>query len=145
MDEGVDLVGLSDWGGDKVSRGSLSRLGADPSPPDPLLAIDWAKVAIIVGPLVPDGDTVLIQPLDVGVALEKPQQLVDDGFCEDLLGGQEWEAVGHVHPDLRAEDTDGANAGSVRTGVSMVKNVLQQVKVWFHFVDTLARQVARAL
>ena len=47
-------------------------------PVAPLGTIDGTEVAIRVGPFVPDGDFVVVQILDVGVAAEQPQQFVDD-------------------------------------------------------------------
>jgi len=50
-----------------------------------LPAIDRTEVAVLVGPVVPDRDAVLIEIFDVGVAAQKPQQFVDDGFDMQLL------------------------------------------------------------
>jgi hypothetical protein len=36
-------------------------------------------VDLFTGPLVPDGDVVVVQIGDVGVALQEPQQFMDDG------------------------------------------------------------------
>ena len=52
----------------------------------PLLAVNRAELAVLIGPLVPDADAVLAQVADVGVALEEPQQLVNDG----LAGAAAW-------------------------------------------------------
>ena len=48
------------------------------SPVAPLRAIDAAEVPLFVRPFVPDGHTVFVQPLDVGVAAQEPEQFVDD-------------------------------------------------------------------
>ena len=48
-------------------------------PGTPLFAVDRPQVAILIRPLVPDGDVVLVQIGDVGVALQEPQQFMDDG------------------------------------------------------------------
>ena len=53
-------------------------------------AVDRPKLARLrVRPLVPDGDTMLVEVLDVGVAGEKPEQLVGDRWKVQLLGGDE--------------------------------------------------------
>ena len=44
-----------------------------------LIAVVLADGAVRVRPLVPDGDVVLVQIGDVGVALQEPQQFMDDG------------------------------------------------------------------
>ena len=82
-------------------------------PRAPLVAIDMAEVAVLVRPFVPDADTVLLQILHVGVALEEPQQFVDDGLEVQFLGGEEGESVLQVEAHLMAEHADGAGAGAV--------------------------------
>ncbi len=57
-------------------------------PCTPLVSVDGSKLAILVGPLVPNGDAMLLQPTDVGVATKEPQQLVDDGLEVEFLGGE---------------------------------------------------------
>src|SRR5690606_26613571 len=48
-------------------------------PGAPLSAINRAQIAILVGPLIPDADTLLFQIGGIGVAIEEPEQLVNDG------------------------------------------------------------------
>ena len=47
---------------------------------------------------------VLDQIADVGIAPQKPEQLVDHPFQEDLLGGQQRESFAEVETHLVAED-----------------------------------------
>ena len=47
-------------------------------PGAPLLAVNRPQLAALIGPLVPDRDSLIAQPRDIGIAPEKPQQLVDD-------------------------------------------------------------------
>ena len=55
-------------------------------PGAPLLAVDRAEIAALVGPFVPDAHAVLLQIFDVGVAGQEPQQFVDDRFeCSFLV------------------------------------------------------------
>ena len=63
-------------------------------PGAPLVAVDGAEVAVGVGPLVPDRDAAVLEPLDVGVAAQEPQQLAEDRAGVDLLGGHQREALG---------------------------------------------------
>ena len=58
------------------------------------MAIDRTKIAVLVGPFVPDGDTVVLEVLDVGVAGYEPKEFVDDGFEVNLFGGQKRETFG---------------------------------------------------
>ena len=79
---------LGDHIGDLVDDAAVRR-----RPGAPLLAVDRAEVAVLVGPFVPDGDAVLVEIVDVGVAAQEPQQLVDDGLQMQLLGGDQRKAV----------------------------------------------------
>lgn len=60
--------------GDLVDMTTVRR-----RPGTPLFAVDRPQVAIFICPLVPDGDVVVVQIGDVGVALQEPQQFMDDG------------------------------------------------------------------
>src|SRR3546814_4430562 len=84
--------------GDLVDVAAVRR-----RPGAPLRAIDRAQLALRVGPVVPDADAVALQVGDVGVALEEPQQFVDDRFQVQLLGGQQREALGQVEAHLVAD------------------------------------------
>ena len=44
-------------------------------PAAPLHAVDRAELAVLVGPLVPDRDAVLLQPAHVRVAAQEPEEL----------------------------------------------------------------------
>ena len=57
------------------------------------MAIDRTEIALLVGPFIPDRDTVLVQIGNVGVTLEKPEQFVNHGFGVDLLGRDERKAL----------------------------------------------------
>jgi len=65
-------------------------------PAAPLLAVDRSKVAMFVGPLVPNADAILLQVTHVGVPLEEPQQFVDHGRDVDALGGHQREPLAEV-------------------------------------------------
>ena len=82
-------------------------------PGPPLRAVDRAQVAVLIGPLVPDRHTVVVQIRDIGIALQKPQKLVDDGFGVNLLGRDHRKPVGQVEPHLVAEHAVGARARAV--------------------------------
>src|SRR3546814_6848739 len=47
-------------------------------PAPPLLAVDGAKLAVAGGPFIPDADLVFLKIAHVGVAVQEPEQLVDD-------------------------------------------------------------------
>src|SRR4051794_39949915 len=58
--------------GDLIYMAAVGRL-----PIAPLLAVDRAQLARLVGPLVPDAHALLLQPADVGAPAQEPQKLDD--------------------------------------------------------------------
>ncbi|CAB1370726.1 protein of unknown function [Denitratisoma oestradiolicum] len=103
-------------------------------PVAPLMAIHRPQVAVGVGPFVPDGDPVVFQVADVGVSLEEPEQLVDDGAGMQLLGGQQRKSCRQVETHLPAEHRASAGAGAVGFFVAVLEHVLHQVEVLAHGV-----------
>lgn len=55
-------------------------------PGTPLLSVDGSEIAIFICPLIPDRDFVVFEILNVRVAFEKPEQLVNDGAQVEFLG-----------------------------------------------------------
>lgn len=123
---GVELD-LADEVGDLVDLGAVGA-----SPRAPLMAVDGAEVAIGVGPLVPDGDLVVVEVLDVGVALEEPEEFVDDGAEVKFFGSEERESIVEVEAHLVAESADGTGAGAVVFWGTVIEYVLKKVQVLFH-------------
>jgi hypothetical protein len=91
------------------------------------VTINWTKLAILVGPLVPDANTMVLQVLYVGVALKKPQQLVDDTFKVELLGGEQGETIVEIIATLGTKDADGACTGAVALLGAFGKDAVQDV------------------
>ena len=77
-------------------------------------------------------DAVAHQVGDVGIPLQKPQQLVDHPFQEDPFGGQQREARLQVEAHLVAEDPLGAGSGAVAAHDPFREDPLQQIEVLFH-------------
>ncbi len=102
---GAELV---DDLGDLVDVGAIWG-----GPAAPLVAIDRAEFSGLVCPLIPDGDTVLVKPADVGGAVEEPQQFPFDGLHGHELCGDAREAFGEIVANLAAEYREGAGAGAV--------------------------------
>ena len=65
-----------------------------PFPGTPLLTIDRSEIAFLVCPLIPNADPIFLQVLDVGIALQKPQEFVEYGGGVTFLGGHEGEPFG---------------------------------------------------
>ncbi len=128
VDDLRDLIDVSAVGGGPVA---------------PLVAVNGAEFAVGIRPFVPDTDAVVLEVADVGVALEEPEQLVDDRPQVQLLGGEQWEAapapgglafggVVEVEAHLVAEDGLGAGACPVVLECAVVHHVLEQVEVLAH-------------
>ena len=77
------------------------------------MAVDGTKVAVLVGPFIPDGYAVLLEVLYVGVPGDEPQEFIDDGLEVHLLGGKQRESVRKVESHLIAEYALGACSGTV--------------------------------
>ena len=97
----LDLIDvLSVWGG----------------PGAPLHAVDRAQLAVLIRPLVPDADLVLLKELNIGLAFEEPQKLAQHRMEVDLLGGQQREGLGQVIAQLRTKNGARAGAGAIAFG-----------------------------
>ena len=70
--------------------------------------------------------------MDVGRAAEEPQQLAHDRREQDLLGGDEREALAQVVAGLRAEQRDRPGAGAVGPALAVVEHVAQEIEVRTH-------------
>ena len=57
-------------------------------PCPPLRAVNWTEIAVLVSPLVPDMNSAFLQPVHVGIATQKPNQLAEDTFGKELFGGK---------------------------------------------------------
>ena len=77
-------------------------------------------------------DVVLVQPADIGVPAQEPQQLPEHATGVDLLRRHQREALTQVEGHLMAEDTQGPGAGTVLTTHALVEDPSQQVEVNLH-------------
>ncbi len=101
-------------------------------PRSPLYTVDRPEFACITCPFVPDGDSVLVQPTDIGIAAQKPQQLVGYRFEMDFLGSEQRETGRQIIAHLLAEQAAGSGAGAVGFGRTRFEHEAQQVLVWRH-------------
>src|ERR1043165_6996836 len=118
------LVDLLDDFVDLVDGTAIGR-----SPIAPLRAVNPAKLAIGVGPLVPNSHAVLVEIFDVGIAAEKPEQFVDDRFKMELLRGEQWKTGVEWEPGLCAEDGMSPGACSVGFEFALLQNKREQIEV----------------
>ena len=77
------------------------------------MTIHGPQFAVLVGPLIPDADTVVLQIFYVGVALQEPEQFVDDRLQMEFLRGQQGKPVVEVISALGTKDADGTSASTV--------------------------------
>src|SRR5690606_31625529 len=115
----------------------LAAVGGAPS--TPLRAVDRAEIAVLVGPLVPDRHAVPVQIIDVRVAGEKPQKLVDDRAQMQLLRRHEREAFGKIEAHLITEDAERARPGAVALLSAALADRAQQVEILSHRPSSMRR------
>jgi len=108
-----------------------------------LRAIDPAKIAVFVRPFVPDRYAVIIEPFDVRVAAQKPEQLVENGFRMNLFRGEQRKRIAQRTADLRAEQRISSRAGAVGFELSVFENVPEQIEVLNHRGKNLTMKSAR--
>ena len=132
------VADAGDHGLELVDRPSVRR-----GPRAPLDTVDRAEIAVRVGPLVPDRDPVLLQPADVRVAADEPQELADHRPHVHLLRGHQREAVLEIEPQLVPEDAQRPGAGPVVLAGALVEHALQEVEVLLHVTDATNRPGSR--
>src|SRR5262249_48041039 len=110
----------------------INCLAVARGPRPPLLAIDRTEITMFVRPFVPDPNPVIVEIFDVGIAGQKPEQLVDNGFDVQLLGREQRKALRQVEPRLVAEYRQRTGPGAVVLLHAVGENVLHQVEVLTH-------------
>src|SRR5215470_16850692 len=113
--------------GDLIDAAAVRR-----RPRAPLVAVDRTEIAVLVGPFIPDAHAVLVEIFDIGIAAQEPEQLVDDGFDVQLLGGEKGKATPKVEAHLMAEDRARADAGAVALFDALAEHAFHQVEILAH-------------
>ena len=98
-----------------------SAIGPFPAPP--LLAVDGAEIAVLIRPLIPDADFVLLEIFDVRIACEEPNQLMDDGFLMQLLGRDHRKALREIKTHLITKNPARARACAIHTVNAVIHNM----------------------
>ena len=96
-------------------------------PGAPLVTVDGTQLAVLVGPLVPDAHAVFLQILHVGIAVEEPQQLVDDRLQVQFLRRQQRKTVLHVVTTLCAKNAQGAGTCTVTLLGTLAEDTVKYV------------------
>ena len=101
-------------------------------PRAPLVAVHGAKLAVGVGPFVPDAHAVVLQVFHVGVAFEEPEQFVYYRLQVQLFRCKQRKTVLKVEAHLVAEDAYRASAGAVVFLYAFRHYAVKQVEILFH-------------
>src|SRR4051812_20498097 len=101
-------------------------------PVAPLCAIDPAKVAIGIGPFIPNGDAMFVERFHISLSPKKPEELMDNGFEVQLLGGENREPVLQGKAGLCAKDRVGAGASPIFFKLAVCQNQTQEVEILNH-------------
>jgi hypothetical protein len=110
----------------------VERTAVGGAPVRPLRAIDAAQISVRVRPFVPDRHAVIIEPFDIRVAAQKPEQLVNDGFRVDFFRGEQRKRIAQRTADLRAENGKRARARAVGLELAVLEDVPEQIEVLNH-------------
>lgn len=87
-----------------------------------MLAVNRSEVAVFISPLIPDRDAVIVEILDIGIAVQEPKQLVNDRAQVKLLGRETGKRFTKVETSLGTEYADGPGAGAIGTGLAVFEN-----------------------
>ena len=101
-------------------------------PGAPLVSVDMSEVTVRVRPFVPDTHTMLLQVLHVRVALQEPEQFIDDGFQVKLLRREQGETLLQIEAHLMSENADSTRTCAVALLRALVQHTLQKIQILFH-------------
>jgi hypothetical protein len=68
-----------------------------------------------------------VQVLDIRIALQEPQQFVNDTAQVELLGRKAREALGKVKASLAAKHRASAGASAVGTVYTVIDNIFKKI------------------
>src|SRR2546430_12972112 len=101
-------------------------------PGAPLLAVHRPELPALVRPFVPDSDSVLAQPGNVGFPAQKPQQLVDHRAQMNLLRRDERQALREIEAHLLAEQRQRPRAGAVAFTCAGITDPAHELQILLH-------------
>ena len=105
-------------------------------PRPPLVPVDGTQLAVLVGPLIPYTHAVLLQVAHIRVALQEPQQFVDDALQVELLRGEQGETFAQVVAALRTEDGECARARAVSLLRTFTQYAVEDVQILLHYASS---------
>jgi hypothetical protein len=104
-------------------------------PISPLVSIDRAQVALFVCPGIPDPNPVFLKIGYIGIAIEEPEQFMNNRFHMDLLGGNQGKTLRQIKAHLISENAERSGTGTITFGISVFEYVFEKVVVLFHEAD----------
>ena len=91
----------------------------------PLTTIDVGKIAVFIGPFIPDVNVVFVQISVIGTSRDKPKQFVDDALPIDLLSRKKRKTLGKIKAHLTPKDRTGAYARPIHAIYTILFHVTQ--------------------
>ena len=91
------------------------------------MTVDRAEVTVLVRPLVPYGNSVILEILDVGISCNEPQKFMDNRLEMHLLGSEKRKTFAEVETHLIAEDALRSGTGAIRLHCSVFTDMSQQI------------------
>lgn len=91
----------------------------------PLTTVDVGKIAVFIGPFVPDMNVVFGQISIVCTSGNEPKQFVDDALPIDLLRRKKRKTLGKIKAHLTPKDRTGAYARPIHAIYAILFHVTQ--------------------
>ena len=101
-------------------------------PKPPLIAINRSKLPRWSSPFVPNFDAVFLKIPDIGIALEKPQQLMKNRSGMKLLGRDQRKTPCKIIADLTPEDRESPSPGTITLLDSIAQHIRKERKILSH-------------
>ncbi|AEW75054.1 hypothetical protein EcWSU1_03626 [Enterobacter ludwigii] len=114
-------------GGDLVNMAAIRR-----RPCAPLLTVHRAQVAVFICPFVPDRDVVFMQIRNVGIALQEPEQFMNDRAQVAALCRHQRKTFLQIEAHLVAKNGERAGTGTVIFRRALIEHFFHQFKILFH-------------
>src|SRR5262249_4173258 len=94
--------------------------------------VHGAELALLVRPLIPDADAMLVQPGGVRIVTQEPEQLADYRANVNLLRRDEREALREIEAHLATEERERAGASAIGLACAGVSHLAHHVQIGFH-------------
>ncbi len=96
------------------------------------MAVNRPQFTLLIRPVVPDSNSILIQVTDVRVPCQKPEQLVNNRFRVKFLGRHKGKTTFQIKTHLVSKDASDSGPGTIFLLSSAVENLVQQLQINLH-------------